>query len=331
MGVMSETLRIGVLGAASITPTALLRPAREVEGVEVVAIAARDQARARKYAAKHEIPRVHASYDALLADPDIDAIYVPLPNALHCEWTLRALEAGKHVLCEKPLASNAVEAERMNEAAERSGRVLAEALHWRYHPLAARISEILASGEIGTLRRVEASFCFPLPLPGDIRWRYDLAGGALMDAGCYPVSIVRFLAGAEPEVMSAKAKLASARVDRLMQIDLRFPDGVTGFVRASLFSAYVLALRARAIGDAGEIDVFNPIAPQFFHRLTVRGRDGKRREKLPGDASYIHQLRAFRDWVRGGVAMCTDGAHGVANMRVIDAAYRAAGLPLRGV
>ena len=331
MGVMSETLRIGALGAASITPTALLRPAREVEGVEVVAIAARDQARARKYAAKHEIPRVHASYDALLADPDIDAIYVPLPNALHCEWTLRALEAGKHVLCEKPLASNAVEAERMNEAAERSGRVLAEALHWRYHPLAARVSEILASGEIGALRRVEASFCFPLPLPGDIRWRYDLAGGALMDAGCYPVSIVRFLAGAEPEVMSAKAKLASSRVDRLMQIDLRFPDGVTGFVRASMFSAYVLAIHASAIGDAGQLHVFNPIAPQFFHRLTVQGRDGRRREKLTGDASYTYQLRAFRDWVRGGVPMPTDGAHGVANMRVIDAAYRAAGLPLRGV
>ena len=328
---MSHDLRIGTLGAASITPNALLQPAREIEGVEVVAVAARDEARARKFATKHEIPRVHASYDALLADPEIDAVYNPLPNSHHCEWSIRALEAGKHVLCEKPLASNAAEAERMQDAAQRSGRVLAEAFHWRYHPLAARLAEIIASGELGKLKRVEASLCFPLPLPNDIRWQYALAGGALMDAGCYPVSIVRFLAGAEPTVVAARSKLASAKVDRLMEIDLSFPDDVTGFVRTSMLSAHVLKLRARAIGDAGELDVINPIMPHLYHRLVVKSQDGKRVEKVPGGTSYAMQLTAFRDWAAGGPPMPTDGAHGIANMRVIDAAYSAAGLPLRGI
>ncbi|MDP6243823.1 MAG: Gfo/Idh/MocA family oxidoreductase, partial [Myxococcota bacterium] len=133
---MLEPLRIGTLGAARITPPALVRPARELAGAEVVAVAARDPERARAFAAKHGIPRVHASYDALLADPEIEAIYNPLPNGLHCEWTLRALDAGKHVLCEKPLASNEQEATRMADAADRTGLVVAEAFHWRYHPLA---------------------------------------------------------------------------------------------------------------------------------------------------------------------------------------------------
>ena len=223
-----EPLRIGTLGAARITPSALVRPARETAGVEILAVAARDPDRARKFAARHGIPRVHASYEALLDDPDIEAIYNPLPNALHCEWTLRALDAGKHVLCEKPLGSNEVEAQRMVAAAARTGLVVAEAFHWRYHPLAARMREILDSGELGAVRHVDAGMCIPLPLLGDIRYQLALAGGALMDVGCYPVSIVRFLAGAEPEVVSARVKEIRPGVDRFAETELRFPGGVTG-------------------------------------------------------------------------------------------------------
>ena len=327
---MADELRFGCLGAAKIAPAALIRPAREVDGVTVAAVAARDPKRARRFAAKHEIPTVHPSYDALLADPEIDAVYNPLPNGLHCEWTVRALEAGKHVLCEKPLASNAHEAQRMCDAAARSGRLLGEAFHWRYHPLATRVQEILQSGELGALVRVEAALCFPLPIPGDIRWQYELAGGALMDAGCYPVSIVRFLAGTEPEVVAARAKVVKGTVDRAMEIDLRFPGQVTGLVRTSMFSARLLEIRASAFGENGELHVWNPIMPHLHHRLRVKTAAGERREKLPGEATYTLQLRAFRDWVAGGPPMATDGAHGVANMRVIDAAYAAAGLPLRG-
>jgi predicted dehydrogenase len=295
-----------------------------------VAIAARDRERAEKFAAKHGIPRVHASYDALLDDPDVDAVYNPLPNGLHCEWTLRALDAGKHVLCEKPLAANAAEAARMQQAAEKAGLVLAEAFHWRYHPLATRMQEVLDSGVLGPLRHVESFMCVPLPLPGDIRYRLDLAGGATMDTGCYAVSLVRFLAGAEPEVVSASAKLSSRDVDRWMRAELRFPGGVTGRMTTALFSARLLDIRAIAEGERGRMSVLNPVAPQYYHRLKVETPEGTRVERVAGGATYTYQLQAFVRWVRDGVPMVTDAAYGVANMSVIDAIYEMAGLPIRG-
>jgi predicted dehydrogenase len=323
-------LRIGILGAARIAPMALVRPARQVRGSQVVAVAARDPARARAFAAKHGIPRVCESYAALLDDPEIDAVYNPLPNALHCAWTIRALESGKHVLCEKPIASNADEAQQMAEAAERTGLILFEAFHWRYHPLAARMKAILASGELGKIESLEAQLCFPLILPGDIRYRWDLAGGAMMDAGCYTVSMVRHLAEAEPEVVRAKAWLASPKVDRRMEAELRFSDGRSARVVASLFSRTLLRTSLAVQGDAGEMRVLNPIAPHIYHRVVVRGPRGRRRERVPGDATYTHQLRAFAEAVRTRAPIPTDPRDAVANMRVIDAIYRAAGLPLRG-
>src|SRR5262245_6154694 len=141
-----QPLRIGILGAARIAPMALVRPARDVPEARVLAVAARDRQRAERFAQRHGIPRVHPSYQALLDDPEIDAVYIPLPNGLHCEWSVRALEAGKHVLCEKPIASNAVEATRMAEVAVKTGHVLVEAFHWRCHPLATRMREVLRSG-----------------------------------------------------------------------------------------------------------------------------------------------------------------------------------------
>jgi predicted dehydrogenase len=322
-------VRIGILGAARIAPMALVRPARAVPEAEVAAVAARDRSRAEAFARKHGIPRTCGSYDELIRDAGIDAVYNPLPNSLHCEWTIRALEAGKHVLCEKPLASNAHEAARMAEAAEKTGRVLVEAFHWRYHPLAARMREIV-EGELGRVEHVEAAMCIPLILPGDIRYRLDLAGGALMDAGCYAVSAVRFLAGAEPEVASAEARLSSPGVDRWMRAELRFPDGCTGRVTASLFSTALLRMEARVRGERGELHVRNPFAPQFFHRLRVRTGIGSRVERVRSEPTYTHQLRAFVRAVRGEAPAATDGRHGVANMRAIDAIYRAAGLAVRG-
>ncbi len=323
-------LRIGTLGAARITPMALVRPARRVPEAEVVAVAARDEGRARKFAAKHGIPRVHPSYEALLADPDVEAVYNPLPNGLHCEWTVRALEAGKHVLCEKPFASNADEAERMLRVARETGLHLVEAFHWRYHPLAARIREILRGGELGALRHVEAHLCIPLPLPGDIRYRLDLAGGAMMDVGSYTVNVVRFLTGAEPEVVRARARLSSPRVDRAMEADLRFPGGVTGRVVCSLFSARLFAASASARGERGELHVLNPFQPRLYHRLRVHRGDHTSVERVRGDTTYTYQLRAFVRHVRGGEPMETDGEDAVRNMRVIDAVYEKSGLGRRG-
>jgi predicted dehydrogenase len=327
---MTTPLRIGILGAARIAPMAVLRPARAVPEAVVVAVAARDPQRAQAFAAKHGIGRVHPSYAALLADPDIEAVYNPLPNSLHCEWSIRALQAGKHVLCEKPIAANAVEAERMADAARQAGRVLGEAFHWRYHPLAARMRAILDAGEIGVVRHVEAHFCIPLLIPGDIRYRLDLAGGATMDVGCYAISIMRFLAGAEPDVVRASARLSSPGVDRAMEADFRFADGCTGRITCALLSPVLVRASARVRGDRGELRVLNPVVPHFFHRLTVRNDAGVRRERVHGDATYAHQLRAFVAAVRTGAPLPTGPADAIANMRVIDTVYREAGLQPRG-
>ncbi len=323
-------MRIGTLGAARITPTALIAPARDVDDVEVVAVAAREPERARAFATKHAIPRVHDSYDALIADPEIDAVYNPLPNSLHAIWTLRAIDAGKHVLCEKPFTSNAAEAEKVAAAAERSGLVVMEAFHYRYHPLAARMREVVTSGELGKVRHVETWMCVPIPLKGDIRYRLDLAGGATMDVGAYAVHMLRFLSGAEPEVVSARAKHSSPGVDRWMTADFRLPDGATGRMTCSMFSAALLRIGARVTGTEGEMRVFNPVGAHYYHRLKVKRRDGVTRERVGTGSTYLHQLRAFAAAVRDGTPFPTTPVDAVANMRVIDAVYRAAGMQPRG-
>lgn len=326
---MTALLRIGVLGAARITPDALLKPAAADPEVVVSAVAARDIGRARAFAAKHRIGRVHDSYDALLADPEVDAIYNPLPNHLHGMWTRAALDAGKHVLCEKPFTANAEEAREVAAAAAVSDRVVMEAFHYRYHPMTARIEEIIASGELGELRQVHAALSFPLPRFSDIRYQYQLAGGALMDAGCYAVHMARTFGGATPEVVSAQAKLRDPLVDRAMTAQLRFPAGHTGTIRCSLWSSNLLQISARVIGERGELRALNPLMPQYFHRLRVSSRNGRRVERFTHRASYAYQLDAFADAVLRGVAVRTTPEDAIENMSVIDAIYQAAGLPLR--
>jgi predicted dehydrogenase len=327
---MSEpTLRIGVLGAARIAPSALIKPAEGNAEVVVAAVAARNVARAQAFAAKHGIARAHEAYEALINDPNIDAVYNPLPNSLHGRWTRAAIAAGKHVLCEKPFTANAVEAREIAELAAKSDRVVMEAFHYRYHPLALRIEEIIASGELGKLERVEAAMCFPLPKFSDIRYAYSLAGGATMDAGCYAVHMARTFGGETPEVVSAQAKLHDPQIDRAMTADLRFPGGHTGRVRCSLWSSHLLQISAKVIGDRAELRVFNPGMPQLFHRLSVRSADGKRVERFTHRSSYAYQLDAFTNAVLRGETVKTTPQDAVENMTVIDEIYRAAGLPSR--
>src|SRR6516165_7206793 len=263
-----KPIRFGILGAATIAPLALVNPAKENSEVEVAAVAARDASRGQAFAAKHGIPRVHESYDALIGDPSVDAVYIPLPNGLHGQWTRAALAAGKHVLCEKPFTANAAEAREIAELAANSDRVLMEAFHYRYHPLNLRVEEIIASGELGKLERVEAALCFPLPKFSDIRYNYSLAGGALMDAGCYSVHMVRTFGGSTPEVVSAHAKLHDPQIDRAMTAEVRFAEGHTGRIRCSMWSPRLLDFRAHVVGDQGELHALNPLMPQIFHRLS---------------------------------------------------------------
>jgi predicted dehydrogenase len=323
------TLRIGVLGAARIAPSAIIRPARALPDVEVVAIASRDRAKAEKFAAKHGVATVHDSYDALIADPDIDAIYNPLPNGLHGRFTIAAVEAGKHVLCEKPFTANAEEARTVKAAVDKTDRVVMEAFHYRYHPLHARVLDIIDSGELGEIRHVETWMCIPLPLPRDIRWQLHLAGGSLMDVGCYALHQLRTYAGAEPEITTAKAKMLKSGIDRWVRAEARFPDGRTGAITASMLSARVLSIGARVDGSAGSVKVFNGTLPHMMGRLTVRTNGSKRVERATKEVTYVEQLKAFTGAVLRGEPFPTTVDDAIANMEAIDACYRAAGLQPR--
>ena len=329
---MSSRLRIGTLGAARITPQALVKPARRLDEVEVVAVAARDRARAEKFARRHGIPTVHATYDDLIADPDVDAIYNPLPNSLHARWTLAAIAAGKPVLCEKPFTANAAEASEVVAAADEADVTVMEAFHYRYHPLAARMHELVSDGTLGTVRTIETAMCIPLPLPNDIRYRYELAGGATMDVGCYALHMNRLLAGAEPTVVSAQAKRwrRDPDIDRWMRVHLEYPGGTLGTVTCALFSARLLDISVRVTGDRGTLRVFNPTRPQSFHRMVVRTADGRTRERFAGEGTYTLQLRAFAAAVGEGGPMLTSARDAIANMELIDAVYDAAGMKRRG-
>jgi predicted dehydrogenase len=222
----SGAVRWGILSTARINDK-LLAGAREAEGVEVVAVGSRDRARGEEFAQRHGIPRVHGSYEELLGDTDVEAVYIPLPNSLHVPWSIRALEAGKHVLCEKPLARRSAEVERAFDAADGAGRLLMEAFMWRYHPQTEAVVRL--AQEIAPLRVVRAAFGFTIGAQdtGNVRLQGDLDGGSLMDVGCYCVSALRLLCG-EPEHANGAAVIGGNGVDVRFVGALRFPGNVLG-------------------------------------------------------------------------------------------------------
>ncbi|MGO9157967.1 Gfo/Idh/MocA family protein [Mycobacterium sp.] len=330
---MSESgapVRIGILGASRFAPMTLINPARGSSEVVAAAVADRDVSRARAFAAEHGIARAHDSYEALVADPDLDAVYIVLPTSLHGRWTRAALAAGKHVLCEKPFTANAAEAREIADLAATSDRVVMEGLQYRYHPLTLRVEQIIASGELGTLQRVDVAVCVLLPKSSNANvYDYSLAGGATMDAGSYAVHMVRTFGGATPEVVSARAKLRGHEVDRAMTAELRFAGGHTGRIRCALWSSDLFRASAKVVGDRGELRWLSPAAPQIFHRLSVRSADSKRVERFPRRSSFDYQLDAFAAAVLRGEPVKTTPQDAIENHTVIDAIYQAAGLALR--
>ena len=326
----TDTLRIGTLGAAAITPKALITPAATAARAEVVAVAARDRARAEAFATKHDLPRVHGSYAELIADPDVDAVYNPLPNSLHAEWTIAALEAGKHVLCEKPFTANTDEAREVAAVAERTGLVVMEAFHYRYHPLMRRAVEVARSGELGELRHVEAWMQAPLYKRADIRYELDLAGGATMDLGAYTTHQVRTLLAEEPTVTSAVAKERSPGVDRWMRAELAFPSGAVGRTTVSLYGGVPLRIGFHLVGSKGVLKVVNPTLPSIYSRFTVKVGGTRRHESFPRTPTYSYQLDAFVAAVLDEAPLPTPPSDSIANMKVIDDIYTAAGLHPRG-
>jgi xylose dehydrogenase (NAD/NADP) len=248
------TVQWGILSTAQINDKFLAGVAESRE-CAVLAVASRDSARAERYAAARGIERAYGSYEALLADPDVDAVYISLPNSLHLEWTRRALEAGKHVLCEKPLSRRPADVRAAFDLAERHDRLLMEAFMYRHHPQAARVVELVASGAIGRLRVIRASFSFHFSDPADVRLSAELEGGALMDVGCYCVSAARLLAG-EPELVSGTQVLGGDGVDVIFTGWMRFDGEVT----AHFDSGLVLDDRfdLEVVGEEGSLFVADP-------------------------------------------------------------------------
>jgi len=325
---MANDLTIGVLGAARISPSALLQPALDTPGVRVTTIAARSRSRAKAQADEFSIEHVLDSYDDVLAS-DVDAIYIPLPINAHHDAALAALAAGKHVLCEKPIGSNAGEARSMVAAADAAGLVLVEAFHWRYHPLAALTAERVA--DLGTLRHIDAVFTVEIPPDNEVRQSYELSGGALMDLGCYPAQWIRFVGTGEPTVVSATMETGHRDVDITTIADLRFDDGVTARLYTAMHPGVERGASLTVEGELGTLHVENPIAPHQGHQLVFTPMGGEPVvETVEGRSTYHYQLEAFRDAVVDGVPAATGGTDSIATMDLIDAAYQAAGLSVRG-
>ena len=326
----AEVVRIGLVGAARIAPPAVVEPARTVDRVEVTAVAARDPRRAADFASEHGIPHVVDTYDDLVVSDLVDAIYIGLPPSGHAPWTVAALEAGKHVLCEKPFSCTLAEAVDMVEAAQRTGLVLCEAFHWRYHPLADRLRDLLDQGVVGEVRSIDATFDAPIPDLNDLRHDPALGGGAMMDLGCYPLQWARFVAQGEPEVERVEVVEGQPGIDESMDVRLRFPNDTTARVTTSMAPDVAVRATLTIAGTDGTISVVNPLAPHRGNSIVVDRTGTRTDETVDGDTTYVHQLRAFVAAVLDGDPLPTGGDDAVATMRVIEACYAAAGLPPRG-
>jgi D-xylose 1-dehydrogenase (NADP+, D-xylono-1,5-lactone-forming) len=309
------SLRWGILSTANITKKLL----GSGHDQQFVAVGSRDLARAQAFASEHGLARAHGSYEELLADPEVDAIYNPLPNALHVEWSIKALEAGKHVLCEKPMSRHPEEVERAFDVAEREGRVLEEAFMWRHHPQLARARELIAAGDVGELRVIRAAFAFNAGNPDDIRLQADLEGGGLMDVGCYCVSGCRALASAEPVRGYAEyVPGGNGGVDVALAATLRFPGDVVAHFDCGL--SYVGGGQLEAAGSEGSIFLADPWHGREAIIEVRRGSSVERIETGPAN-SYALELADFEAAVRGERPSLLTRADAVAQARTIAALY----------
>ncbi|KAG0305631.1 hypothetical protein BGZ97_001053 [Linnemannia gamsii] len=350
----TDALRIGILGAANIAPPALIGPAKLLRSIIVVSVAARDQAKAKAYADKHGIPNTHVSYDALIADPEIDCIYNPLPNGLHYEWTRKALQAGKHVLLEKPAASNEEQAKDLVALAQSKNLVLLEAFHYRFHPASLRFRELVQShvAEGHAIRKITSIMAFPAIFgKDDIRFNYKLAGGIVMDAGCYTINSIRYFSGLEVEsVESATPKIVSENIDGRMEATLKLKDsGADARLIASLTNPWLsvqtykeVLPRVTVETDTKVFTFGNFLIAGIYHYITVQDKATGRTENLPkqygeGFSTYKYQLEAFVKAVKSGnkkdvinsIPGWVPGEDSIANMKVIDEVYTRAGMKLR--
>ena len=319
-----RVVRWGVISTANIGRVAVIPAIKASRNGEVIAVASRDPEKGRAFAAALGIPRVYGSYEALLDSREVDAVYVPLPNSMHCEWTSRAAERGKHVLCEKPLGLNSAQCLQMGEAAARGGVKLMEAFMYRFHPRTERVLEMVRGGVLGDLRIIHSSFTFRLTRPDNIRLKPELGGGALMDVGCYCVNISRTAAGSEPLEVQCVARWGRSGVDDQLAGTMIFPNGCIAQFDCSL------SMERRETYTLAGTDAYITVPQAFLPGesdamiLEQRGRSECREHRIPGVDEYRLMVEHFADCVLEDRAPRYGADEAAANLRVIEALYKSA-------
>jgi predicted dehydrogenase len=308
-------MRWGVISTGWVART-FIGALRESEDAQVVAVASRDAGRAAATAAEFGVARAYGAYAELLADPDVDAVYIGLPNSLHAEWAIASVRAGKHVLCEKPLAVSTAEAEAMFEAARAAGVWLMEAFMYRFHPQTLKVQELIAAGAIGEVRLVRAAFCFTVSNPANVRLSAELAGGALRDVGCYPVNFARMIAGCAPERAAATARWAPSGVDESLTGTLEYPNGVVAQIACSLAASRYHG--AQVVGSTGMIEVDEAFTVPVDRPSRIRLRRGARPAEteeleIAPVNHYRLEAEAFGQLIGAG-----HGAHGLPEMPLVE-------------
>jgi D-xylose 1-dehydrogenase (NADP+, D-xylono-1,5-lactone-forming) len=309
--------RWGLLSTAAIND-AILEGIRRSDVAEVVAVSSRDRERAEAYARERGIGRPYGNYDELLADPDVDVVYVALPNALHVEWAIRALEAGKHVLCEKPLSVDPREVERAFDAADRAGRLLMEGFMWRHQPQAKKLAELAHDGTIGEVRLARAQFSFTLTRDDDVRWLGDLGGGSLLDVGCYCVNALRLVAG-EPTNVLAQRVLAPGGADKRFTATLAFESGALGHFDCGFDMP--MRREVEVVGSEGVL-FLEPAFGSDEGVLRLRRGDAVEEIEVPATNRYQLEVENFSRATRGEEPPLLDRAESVAQARTLAALLR---------
>ena len=312
-------VRWGILSTARINEL-VLAGARASDRVDVVAVGSRDRARAEAYAREHGIERAHGSYRELIEDPEVEAVYVSLPNDGHVEWSIEALEAGKHVLCEKPLTRRRRDAEEAFAVAERQGRLLMEAFMWLHHPQVVRLRELIAEGAVGELRLIRSVHAFTADDPRDIRLLTELDGGSLMDVGCYCVHASRQLVG-EPERVQAEAVLNESGLDVRFAGALALPGGVLGQFWSALDTPEIHELEV--VGDAGSLFLDDPWHGWTAPRIVLRRNGDSREIRLEPVDPYRLELENLSDAIRGEADPLLGREDAVAQAGVLEALHAA--------
>ena len=324
----NKVLQWGLLSTAHIN-RALITPLRASKRNQLVAVASRTQESAHKYAHEWKIPRAHASYEALLADPEIDVIYNPLPNHLHAAWTIKAVEAGKHVLCEKPLALRVEEVDAIQAAARTHGRVVAEAFMYRHHPQTLKVQELVQNGSLGDLKLIRGSFTYVLSGDGDVRLDPAMGGGSIWDVGCYPISYARTIVGGNPLEVFGWQVTGPTGIDETFVGQMRFDNDIL----AQFDSSFVIPFHCfmEIVGSEGTLNIPRPFKPQTDEKIYLTRADKTETIKIQGQELYIGEVEDMADAILLGRAPRISLDDSRANVAVISSFLESArmGKPIK--